>query len=68
MVNIEPLYWVNFAIVVVVGAVGYFLRRLIRSLDNVEEKVHSLEIKVAILCDRDRMRRLEDYDVEEFKQ
>ena len=61
-VSIEPLYWVNFALVLVVGTVGYFLRRVVNSLDKLEEEVQALEVKVAVLIDRDRMQRLDDYE------
>lgn len=65
MANIEPLYWVNFALVLVVSIVGYFLKRLVGAVDTVEKEVQELKTKVAILLDRDREQRLNDYRTKE---
>ena len=59
--DLEPLYWVNFALVLIVGLVAWFLKRLIYSLDEMMKKVHQLEIDVAIMISKDRHRRLHDY-------
>ncbi len=50
--DLEPLYWVNFALVLIVGLVAWFLKRLIYSLDEMMKKVHQLEIDVAIIDSR----------------
>lgn len=61
MANIEPLYWVNFALVLVISIVAFFLKRLVSAVDKVEEEVQELKTRVAVLLDRDREQRLNDY-------
>lgn len=60
--SISPLYYINFALLMLVGVVAYFLKRLVRELDDMEAKFVELNTKVAILIDRDRRKRLEDYE------
>lgn len=73
--NIEPLYWINFALVIVVSAGGWFIKRVVSSLDDsakmgaaelgeLRKEMEDLRVKVAILLDRDRNRRLTDYQQE----
>lgn len=64
MVSIEPLYWVNFALVLVVSIVAFFVKRLVSSIDSVEKKVQELDKTVGILLDRDRRQRIKDYATE----
>jgi len=62
VLDLTPLYWVNFAGVIVIGALAWFLRRLVTSLDDMVKKVQELEIDVQYLVRKDRSRRLHDYD------
>ena len=55
---------VQLVVVGILGVITYFLKRVIKQLDDVEETVKELEIKVAIILDRDRRRRLQDYNGE----
>lgn len=55
------LGWLQFAGVVLLGVVAYFLKRSLIAQDALEQKVQTLETKIAVLLDRDRRRRLEDY-------
>lgn len=59
--NIEPLYWINSALVLVVSIVAFFLKRVISSIDKMETKVQELDKTVGILLDRDRRTRIRDY-------
>lgn len=61
-INIEPLYWFNLAVALLVGLAIWLLKRLVRTLDTLQEKVEELEKDVAYIRGRDRIRRLEDYD------
>lgn len=56
------LEWLQLAAVVLLGIVSYFLKRSLGKQDSMEEKIQALETRVAILLDRDRRRRLEDYE------
>lgn len=47
------------------GVVSYFLKRTIVVLDSVEEKIQKMEIRVAVLLDRDRRKRIRDYEQED---
>lgn len=56
---------VNIVCTFVVGSVGFFVQRAIRANDELRQTVGRLETNVAILLDRDRRRRLEDYQRED---
>jgi len=43
---------------------SFFLKRLANSIDVLERELQDLKEKVAILIDRDRRKRLEDYEKE----
>jgi hypothetical protein len=58
---LEPLYWFNIAVILLVGLVTWLLKRLIRTLDALRARIHNLEIEMAYLTRKDRLRRLEDY-------
>lgn len=60
-VNVGPLYWFNFALVLLVGLVSWLLRRLIRTLDNLQTEVAKLQQQVAYILGSDRRKRLRDY-------
>ncbi len=64
MANIEPLFWINVALVIVISVIGFFLKRLIDSVDKLETKVYSLDKSVGIILDRDRRQRIQDYAAE----
>lgn len=55
---------VQLVVVGILGVITYFIKRIIKQLDDMEKTVKELEIKVAIILDRDRRRRLQDYDGE----
>lgn len=55
---------VQLVVVGILGVITYFLKRVINQLDKMEEEVSELKIKVAIILDRDRRRRLQDYEGE----
>jgi len=62
---VTPGYiWLQLVIVSLLGIVSYFLKRTMDTLDRVEERTSKMETKVAILLDRDRRKRLEDYEQE----
>ena len=56
--------WLQFASVVLLGLVSYFLKRSMVTIDDLEKRVAKMETSVAILIDRDRRKRLEDYEQE----
>ena len=56
--------WLQFVSVVMLGVVSYFLKRSMGTIDDLEKRVATMETRVAILLDRDRRRRLEDYERE----
>lgn len=56
--------WLQFASVVLLGVVSYFLKRSMVTIDDLEKRVAKMETSVAILIDRDRRKRLEDYEQE----
>jgi heme/copper-type cytochrome/quinol oxidase subunit 2 len=60
------VFWnvVQLVIVGILGVISYFVKRIIKQLDDMEEDVQELKIKVAIILDRDRRRRLQDYEGE----
>jgi hypothetical protein len=61
----EPvLDWLQFGIFALFGAVIYFFKRSLSTLDAVEARLRTLEIDFARLLGRDRNRRLEDYNSE----
>jgi hypothetical protein len=61
----EPvLDWLQFAIFALFGALIYFFKRSLSSLDAVEARLRTLEIDFARMLGRDRKRRLEDYTSE----
>lgn len=68
MVDASPVtpgyIWLQLVIVSLLGIVSYFLKRTMDTLDRVEERTSKMETKVAILLDRDRRKRLEDYEQE----
>jgi hypothetical protein len=53
---------VRLIIVAILGVITFFLKRILGDLDNVRKEVEELKIKVAVILDRDRQHRLEDYD------
>ena len=62
------LEWLRFAVVVLLGIVGYFLKRSLDTQSDLEQEVKQLRAEVGALrgrisamLDRDRMRRLADY-------
>jgi len=56
--------WLQFASVVLLGIVSYFLKRSMVTIDDLEKRVATMETRIAVLLDRDRRRRLEDYQQE----
>ena len=54
--------WLQFVCVILLGVVSYFLKRCMVTMDGLEKRVSTMETKVAILLDRDRRKRLEDYE------
>jgi len=55
---------VRFVIIGMLAIIGYFLRGVLRTVVTMEKQVNVLEQKVAIILDRDRRKRLSDYDRE----
>jgi hypothetical protein len=55
------LEWLQFASIVLLGVVSYFLKRSLSTQDKLEEKVQKLETRIAVILDRDRRKRLTDY-------
>ncbi len=53
---------IRLFIVALLGIFSLFFRRLIRELDDAKKEIQELKTKVAVITDRDRMRRLEDYN------
>jgi hypothetical protein len=43
----------------------YFLKKVLNTVDKLTETVHGLDVKVAVILDRDRRRRIKDYDEKE---
>jgi hypothetical protein len=65
VVNVDNFRdWVVFTALTLLGIVSYFLKRAIDTVDKMEEKLHSLELRIAVILDRDRRRRLDDYENE----
>ena len=63
--NVPPLsVGLQFLSITLLGVVSYFLKRAINDLDHLTDKVGELQVKVAILLDRDRRQRVEDYNRE----
>lgn len=63
--NVDGTGWgegLHFASVVGLGIISYFLKRSVSELDSIKTEVAQLKTKVAILLDRDRQRRLADYE------
>lgn len=58
-------YWLQFASVILLGIVSYFLKRCMDTIDDLEKRLGTMERRVAVLLDRDRRRRLEDYEQED---
>jgi hypothetical protein len=52
----------RYIIIGLLGIIGYFIRDIINKLGDFEDHVQELSTKVAILLDRDRRKRLQDYD------
>ena len=50
---------------ILLAMVGYFLRAVARNQEKFADKITALEKQVAILNDRDRRKRLADYEAEE---
>lgn len=65
---LEPLYYYNFALLILVALVAYLLRRLLRDFDELRKKTDKLECDVCILIDRDRRKRLQDYGAGEWAE
>ena len=63
MVDADP-QWLRAGILVLLGVVTYFLKRSLHRQDSMEKQIHSLETRIAVLLDRDRRRRLADYQFE----
>lgn len=57
----DYLYTVS---VVLLGFCSYFLKRSVGALETLQNEFHKLDKKVAVIVDRDRRKRLEDYDRE----
>lgn len=55
------LEWLRFASVVMVGIVAYFLKRSLGDQDDIKKELQELKTKVAVILDRDRRKRMEDY-------
>ncbi len=56
--------WLQFASTVLLAIGGYFLKRSLGHVDALEIEVQTLKEKIAVLLDRDRQRRLADYEQE----
>ncbi len=65
--TISPLYWINLVLLILVSIASYFLKRSLNELDSMEKQVQELKTKVSILLDRDRRKRLQDYEEENGK-
>ncbi len=65
--TISPLYWINLVLLILVSIASYFLKRSLNELDQMEKQVQELKTKVSILLDRDRRKRLQDYEEENGK-
>ena len=59
------LGWLQFAGIIFVGIVSYFLKQRFSDQDELEKTVNKLDKRIAILLDRDRRKRLTDYREEE---
>jgi hypothetical protein len=55
------LEWLQFASIVLLGIVSYFLKRSLGTQDKLQDEVQELKTKIAVILDRDRRRRLSDY-------
>lgn len=56
---------VNIVCTIVVSFASYLLQRAVRANDTLASDVQELKTKVAVLLDRDRRQRLEDYQRED---
>jgi hypothetical protein len=56
---------VRLVVIAILGVISYFLKRVISSVDKLEDKVETLGTKVAVLIDRDRRKRLKDYRLQD---
>ena len=61
----STLGWIQFAGILLLGVVSYFLKQRLSDQDKLQDKVQNLTTKIAILLDRDRRKRLHDYDDKE---
>jgi cell division protein FtsB len=61
----STLEWLEFASVVLLGIVSYFLKQRRGDQDKLQDQVQKLTTKIAVLLDRDRRKRIKDYDEEE---
>jgi hypothetical protein len=57
----SALDWLQFGSIVLLGIVSYFLKRCLVTIDKLETEVQDLKVKIAIMVDRDRRKRLADY-------
>lgn len=55
---------VNAFCTVVISFVGFMLKRAFDNYDQLSKDVQSIKEKIAVILDRDRRRRLEDYQNE----
>ena len=60
--------WLQFASIVLLGVVSYFLKRSLSTQDKLEGEVQELKTKIAVILDRDRRRRLADYAEEDSER
>jgi hypothetical protein len=62
-VGLELVHYIfSFITTAILGLVGYFLNRIMHELDEAQSEIQRLRERVAILLDRDRQRRLSDYE------
>jgi hypothetical protein len=54
----------RFLIVGLLGIAAYFVRGILHTVSALEESVYDLKTKVAVILDRDRRKRIGDYENE----
>lgn len=54
----------RYIILGLLGVVGFFLRGVLSNLGKLQTEVQELKTKIAIVLDRDRRKRLGDYENE----
>lgn len=61
----DVLAWLmRFLIVGLLGIAAYFVRGILHTVSALEESVYDLKTKVAVILDRDRRKRIGDYENE----